>query len=327
MHFCLGPGGINILLDCLEELYVQFRQSPLLLQKLFRQHQAVYDDLHELPSELLRLVQLFSSKYPRSVWDPKDGFSEFWEFLNKHRKEIPVSHRHCILWTFLTFLLGWHCRFNFLSYDFCYRPTDAGFPTVQQKLKDIFKSTSYSAQVMPNSVICSGEFGLDGLYSRHIHHLLDWMDIDHLQYAEFYQVFSTLCRGLTEKLREFVTGRSNSSFTTSASSAIPSSSSVPTSKSTNIIEVEAFVRRIAAHSWEKFVETLLCGYPLPFKPLLIQTLRAQDMDSFRQHRKITLVSHLFLGCIVNVHDHVLPSFTILIAAQYMAASGQQLLIF
>lgn len=156
---------------------------------------------------------------------------------------------------------------------------------------------------MPNTVICSGEFGLDGFYSRHIHHLLDWMDVDHPQYADFYQMFNTLCRGLTEKLRKFVVGRSNKSYSTSASTgpSSPLSGSVPAPKSPKIIEVEAFVERTAAHNWAKFVEILLRDYPHPSKPLSIQALR--DMDSFHQHRKITLVSVRFLftlTCLIRI---------------------------
>lgn len=97
MYFSLGPGGIDVLLDCLKELYAQFQQTPVLLRKLSQQHQSVYDDLRELPSELLRIIQLFRSKNNRSVWDPKDGFAEFWELLAKHHKDLPVSCQRIIL--------------------------------------------------------------------------------------------------------------------------------------------------------------------------------------------------------------------------------------
>lgn len=199
------------------------------------------------------------------------------------------------------------------------------FSTVQQKLKDSFRSISYSA-LMPNSVICSGEFGLDGFYSHQIHHLLDWMDVDHSQYADFYQMFNTLCRALTEKLGKFVVGRSNESYSTSASTGplSPLSGSVPAPKSPKIIEVEAFVERTAAHSWAKFVETLLRDYPHPLKPLSIQALR--DMDKSHQHRKITLVSVCFsftVKCLICI----LPSSIILITTWYMVTNGQQLLTF
>lgn len=147
---------------------------------------------------------------------------------------------------------------------------------------------------MPNSVICSGEFGLDGFYSCQIHHLLDWMDVDHSQYADFYQMLNTLCRALTEKLEKFIVGRPNKSYSASTSTgpSSPSSGSVPAPKSSKIVEVEAFVKRTAAHNWVKFIETLLRDYPHPSKPLSIQAFR--DMDRSHQHRKITLVSVCFL---------------------------------
>ncbi|KAJ3911958.1 hypothetical protein F5877DRAFT_85347 [Lentinula edodes] len=89
--FSLGPGGLDLVVECLQILYDEFQVVDLgILTRLARDYTDVYEGVRRLPKMLLSLVHLFRAKNSRYLWDPKDGFSEFLIILGKYRGQLPV---------------------------------------------------------------------------------------------------------------------------------------------------------------------------------------------------------------------------------------------
>ncbi|KAJ3805787.1 hypothetical protein F5876DRAFT_81398 [Lentinula aff. lateritia] len=288
--FSLGPGGLDLVVECLQILYDEFQVVDLgILARLARDYTDVYEGVRHLPQMLLSLVHLFRAKNSRSLWDPKDGFSEFLIILGKYRGQLPISAPKSKFHSDLSHL-DLH---GFSVYD------------IHETLVQAFGSVHDSAKLHPD-VLCSGEHGLDGFHSNFITVLLDSMDTTRREYKKIYDLFGGLCQAIADRLVFDFARRTSCPPTASASSSstaepAPSASSSSAAKpapsaavptySARVKAAQTFAKRVSGFTWANFLQDLLRDWPHPQLSKRIDIASFRKLPLQKQYRKLYLVYH------------------------------------
>ncbi|KAE9395720.1 hypothetical protein BT96DRAFT_942237 [Gymnopus androsaceus JB14] len=170
--FSLGPSGMDLILSCLQTLYEESEKAGISFrQRIVKDYPDLYQRLRELPTALLGLVRHFRETTFRRLYDPKFGFAELLEVLNKEGHRLPGCS----------------------AFD------------IRQHLIQAFGHITNAARISP-AALCGGTDGLHGFYERFCEPVLDWMDINRKDYRKIYDMFAELCHALAERLHVKVYG-------------------------------------------------------------------------------------------------------------------------
>ncbi|KAE9383943.1 hypothetical protein BT96DRAFT_1008611 [Gymnopus androsaceus JB14] len=188
--FSLGPSGMDLILSCLQTLYDESEKAGRSFrQRIVKEYPDLYFRLKQLPTALLGLVRHFRETTLRREYDPKFGYAELKEKLDKDGHRLQKGFSASVF----SFDLACIDLLGLSAFD------------IREHLIQAFGHITDSTRISP-AALCGGVDGLHGFYSRLCEPILDWMDVKGKDYRKLYDMFGELCHALAERLDVLFSG-------------------------------------------------------------------------------------------------------------------------